>query len=177
MEIEEEVLDAQPEVPAVTITEEEIAELKKRADVSSQNFERAKKAENELKALKEAQLANDGFVPEDTHYTELKEQLNRIEEREALNNLKGQYPVLEDKLTEFNEFRQNYPGVNLESVTKVFLAEKDLLGEQPKRKGLEKAKGGQRTPPSTENSSDDVKRLRENNYREYVKQIREGKIV
>lgn len=34
------------------LTPEEIAELKRKADASSQNFERAKKAEDELKALK-----------------------------------------------------------------------------------------------------------------------------
>lgn len=56
---------AQPEVPAVEpktedgnapqVSLEELAELKRKAEVSSQNFERAKKAEADKKAL-EAQL-------------------------------------------------------------------------------------------------------------------------
>lgn len=50
------------------LTTEQIAELKQKADVSSQNFERAKKAEAELKALKgekDAPLQNPQFLPKD----------------------------------------------------------------------------------------------------------------
>lgn len=44
------------------VSPEEIADLRKKADASSKNFERAKKAEEELKALKEA--AKEGVAKE-----------------------------------------------------------------------------------------------------------------
>lgn len=181
-----EVLDTQEEeleveTPNVeTLSAEEIADLKKRADVSSQNYERAKKAEQRLKELEEAQLGTDSFVSDDDtarQLRELNDKFNRIEERAQLDSLYKQYPAIQDKLSEFDEFRREYVGIGLDKVAKIFLVEKDLLEESPKRKGLEKASGGRRTPPPSASTNDDVKRLRENNYREYVKQIRSGKIV
>ena len=167
-------------------TSEDIAELRRRADVSSQNFERAKKAEEARKALEEeneilrAQLETESFTGDDVVQRQLKEiasKLERLEEEKQLEGLYSQYPALKDKQSEFNSFRLDYPGVGLQAVAKLFLAENDLIGESPKRKGLEKAGGGQRVPPSTgKQNADDVKRLRETNYKEYVKQLKAGKI-
>lgn len=57
------------ETPTTTgdeLTPEQIADLKKRADVSSQNFERAKKAEEELKKLKSKKIekSSDSSLPQ-----------------------------------------------------------------------------------------------------------------
>jgi hypothetical protein len=87
------------------------------------------------------------------------------------------YPILRDKLSEFEQYKQEYQGVKLESVAKLFLSENDLLGDSPKRKGLEKAGGGQRVAPSEGKfTAEDAKRLRETNYKEYLKQVRSGKL-
>ena len=57
----QEPINPTAEVPAstpetVTLTKAEVEELKHKADVSSQNFERLKKAEADLKSLRESQL-------------------------------------------------------------------------------------------------------------------------
>ena len=59
---------------------------------------------------------------------------------------------------------------------KAYLAAHDRLGKTQKRKGLEKAGGGQRTPPCEKMTAYDAKRLRENNFNEYRKQLMAGKI-
>ena len=185
-ETEEQVTQNEPveEAPqAEALTLEEIAELKKRASQSSQNYERAKKAEEEKKALEqrlsEAQLAQDSFMTEDEVSKKLREldsKFSRIEEKTRLDATLQKYPSIADKLDEFNEYRAEYPADKMEMAAKLFLAEKDLLDETPKRKGLEKAIGGRRVTPPATTSNDDVKRLRENNYREYLKQLRSGKL-
>lgn len=181
-ENEEQITHNESEVAAPNveaISGEEIAELKKRADVSSQNYERAKKAEQRLKELEEAQLTDDSFISEDDtakQLRELTEKFNRIEEKNQLDAVYTQYPAIKDKMSEFNEFRHEYTGIALEKVAKIFLVEKDLFEDSPKRKGLEKATGGRRVAPPQASTTEDVKRLRENNFREYMKQVRSGNI-
>lgn len=189
MNIETELLDTQTEdqegeaPEAEALTPEEIADLKKRADVSSQNYERLKRAEAEKAELKrqleEAQLGQDSFITEDDTAKRLREldaKLARIEEKTQLDSIYSQYPSIKDKSAEFDEFRQEYHGVALDKVAKLFAVEKDMLDESPARKGLEKARGGKRTPPTQGNTSEDIARLRTTNYREYIKQIKAGKI-
>jgi hypothetical protein len=184
-----EVLDTQPEAqeeetPEVeALSPEEIAELRKRADVSSQNYERAKKAEAEKKELQrqleEAQLNSDSFTTDDDTAREvkaLKEKFAQLEEKALLDSVVQKYPAIADKRAEFDEYRMEYPTSKLEVVAKLFLAERDISEETPKRKGLEKAGGGKRTPPTQGHTVDDITRLRTENYREYVKQLRQGKI-
>ncbi len=184
----EEVATHEEEQPEEPLTAEQIAELKSKADVSSQNFERAKKAEADKKALAdkitllEQQLASsniDEFADPNeavlTQLADLNAKFSALEEEKQLNSVLGKYPVLADKRTEFDTFRMEYPSTKLESVAKLFLSENDLLAETPKRKGLERAGGGQRTAPATgKMTSEDVKRLRENNYPEYMKRLKDG---
>lgn len=168
---------------AEEISQEELADLKKRAEVSSQNFERAKKAEQEKKELQrqleEAQLGQDSFASDDETAKKLKDledRFIRIEEQRQLDAVYTQFPAIKDNTTEFNEFREQYAGIEVGKVAKLFLVEKDLIEDVPKRKGLEKAGGGQRSTPKQTPNVEDVKRLRENNFREYMKQNRAGKI-
>jgi hypothetical protein len=188
MENEEiEVLDTQEdqegEAPeAEALTPAEIAELKRKADVSSQNYERAKKAEADKKRLEaeleEARLGSDSFVTDDdTSRTlrDLTEKMNRLEERAQLDTVYTQYPQLKDKASEFNEFRAEYQGVSMDKVAKLFMSEHEL-GETPKRKGLERAGGGTRKVPVQGLATDDLTRLRTTNHREYVKLIKSGKL-
>lgn len=64
-ETTEEVVEETTEETSEELTPEQIADLKKKADVSSQNFERAKKAEEALKALKENGNQENAFSPKD----------------------------------------------------------------------------------------------------------------
>lgn len=170
-----------------TLTAEQIADLKAKASVSSQNFERAKLAETEKKTLAakietlEAQLASsvDEFTDPNekvlTQLADLNAKFSQLEEEKQMATILQKYPALKDKSVEFDTYRLEYPASKLETVAKLFLAENDLLTEAPKRKGLEKAGGGQRvTPPTGKMTADDAKRLRENNYSEYMKRVRAG---
>lgn len=173
---------------AEALTPEEIAEMKKRAEVSSQNFERAKKAEAEKKVLQEQVQALEAQLSDSTGYTDpdsavlkkiadIEAKFNRIEEEKKLLEVLTKYPALGDKQSEFEEYRKEFPTSKLDVAAKAFLVEHDLLGETPKRKGLEPARGGKRTAPeSGKMSADDVKRLRDTNYKEYMKLVRAGKI-
>lgn len=181
--------DQEEEAPEAELTKEEIADLKKKAEVSSQNFERLKKAEAdkkillEEKAQLEAQLASSTNDFEDpnasvlTQLATLNQKFNQLEEDKQMDALLVQYPALKDKRSEFDAYRAEYPATKLEPIAKLFLAENELLTETPKRRGLEKAGGGQRTVnPSGKMSAEDVKRLRETNWKKYTQMLREGKI-
>ena len=99
-----------------------------------------------------------------------------IEEKSVLENITSQYPILKDKMQEFDEFREDYRGISLDKVAKLYLAEKDLLKSKDKRQGLEKKGGGGHTAPSGKMSTEDAKRLRETNFKEYRKLLMAGKI-
>ena len=163
------------EVPEVIDPEDDILAKNR------QLYERAKKAEAKAKEL-EDQLSNtvsDPYADEDdlkAKVNELSQKLSKMEENSQLEALYTQHPVLKEKLAEFDEYRQANPGMSMQTSAKAYLAEHDLLGQEPKRKGLEKAGGGQRTPPTGKMSVEDAKRLRENNYGEYKKQLMAGKI-
>lgn len=171
-----EIVEEEAEVVEEVINPEDDILAKNR-----QLYERAKKAEAKAKELEE-QLTNtvqDPYAEEDelkTKVQTLEQKLKEIEEKNQFDALYTQYPILQEKLTEFDEYRQANQGMSLQTSAKAFLAEHDLLGQTPKRKGLEKAGGGQRTPPTGKLSVEDTKRLRENNYGEYKKQLMAGKI-
>lgn len=166
------------------IVEEETPEaIDPEEDIVAKNhqlYERAKKAEAKAKELEERlqSTESDSYGDDDLHQTvkDLSQKLAKIEERNQFESLYSQYPVLKDKITEFNEYRDQNPGMSLETGAKAFLAEHDLLGQTVKRKGLEKAGGGQRTPPTGKTTAEDAKRLRETNYNEYKNQLMAGKI-
>lgn len=172
------------------LTEEQISDLKHRAEVSSQNYEIRKKIEKENEALKEkleqleTQLdSSDPDILEERRLVKeiesLKETVANLKAKNELSEVEavyGKYPVLREKLQEFDEFKENNRGMSLEVAAKAFLIENDLL-ETPKKKGLEPARGGVKTAPSSSKMSvEDVRRLRETNYREYKRLNDEGKI-
>lgn len=184
--METEVEEVVPQEEAQPLSAEEIAELKRKAEVSSQNFERAKKAETSEKLLTariqelESQLSTNDYIdPNDVIQNQLAEfnaKLAKLEEDRALAEIFTKYPALKDKQSEFDTYRQSYPaGSNLEPIAKLFMAENDML-ETPKRKGLEKAGGGQRVVPTAGMTQEDIQRLRTSNWKEYTKLVREGKI-
>lgn len=158
------------------LTPEEIADLKKRADVSSQNFERAKKAEEELKKYK-AQLEGDDTSDVDEGEVEqLKTKLSEIEGKLSQKEVLETYPVLKEVWSEFEEYTKNEEnqGMKLQTAAKAFIAEKEL--NTPKRKGLEKATGGDKTPKSSGMTSEQLENLRKTDGRKYREMLKKGLI-
>lgn len=100
----------------------------------------------------------------------------QMTERDTLASLQAKHPALADKLSEFNEFRANpeNAGMKLETAAKAFLVEKDLLTEPKPRKGLEKDSGGTRSQPKTGRTEEDIADLRQNNFRQYMREIKKG---
>ena len=179
-----------PEAPKVETPAPVIVDAN--SDLTEKNkqlFERAKKAETAEKELKERvkelenqQVPSDSFVYGNEDKTaqevsDLTRRLDEIEDKQELDALYAKFPVIKDKLEEFNTFRQDYPRHKLENIAKLFLAENDLLEAPPAREGLEKPTSGARVAPTSKKMSvDDVRRLRETNYEEYRKMVKEGRI-
>ena len=184
MENNIEVLDPQnnqengevlPPAPEVTISQTELDDLKHKAEVSSQNFERAKKAETALKE-KELPEVNLNLEYEDESVKKLASELSEIKEKLAKSEVLEKYPQIKEVWEEFENFRndEENKGMNINTAAKAFLVEKELL--KPTRIGLEKPTGGQRVPISTGMSSEDVKKLRETNYRKYLDMLSKDQI-
>lgn len=161
----------------ITLSKKEIDDLKHRAEVSSQNFERAKKAEDKASDLEQRLQqyeAPAGVEPEElgqvkSDVAELRKKLDRSEVIES-------YPVLKEHWSALEEFRtlDENKGMNLRTAAKAFLVEKGLL-EAP-RPGLERPTGGPRTPVSTKMIPEEVKQLRENDPRKYREMLLSDKL-
>ncbi len=107
----------------------------------------------------------------------LRETVASLGEDNKLQAIFLKYPLLKEKVDEFNEYRKQYSGVALENVAKLYLSEIGLLETTPKRKGLEKSTGGDRTPISSgKMTSEEVKKLRETNYRKYQEMLKKDQI-
>lgn len=170
-------------VKKVELTQEEYDDLKHKADVSSQNFERLKKAEtalgeaeSRLQAIEESDPNNssaEGVVLK-AQIAGLKTQMSEISGELAKKDIVISHPVLKDKWEEFEIFRTDpeNSGMNLKTAAKSFLVENGLL-DIP-RKGLEKPTGGARIPVSSKMSSEEVKTLRETNFKKYTEMLEKG---
>ena len=189
METETEALDPQKKqesevsVKKVEVTEEELADLRHKAEVSSQNFERAKKAETKLAELeisKNEETSPEVFSDEGkVLQKQIEESSRKIEELTRENAKKDvlmAHPILREKWEEFEKFRSDpeNKGMNLKTAAKAFLTESGLL-DAP-RKGLEKPTGGARTQPSPGMSIEEIKDLRENNWPKYLEMVKKGQI-
>lgn len=109
--------------------------------------------------------------------TEVRSKVSNIERGAEKEKVFGMYPQIKEKEAEFNEYRDKLEnlGMPLATAAKAFLAENDLLPSP--RKGLEKTTGGDKqTPPPTGMTASEVKDLRSNNYKEYVRLIAEDKL-
>ena len=183
-EVQEKPVEETPE--EVTISKEELEDLKKRADVSSQNFERLKKTEAEKEAL-ETQL-QDNQPLSDTEYSdegrELKKEIDALKGKISTQELSlkedklyVQYPALKEHAEDFKVYTEDpeNQGMPLTTMAKAYLIENDLLKKEPRRKGLEKPTGGKVTKSTSGKlSGDDAKRLRETNPRKYMAMIEAG---
>uniref|UniRef100_A0A6H1ZYP9 Uncharacterized protein n=1 Tax=viral metagenome TaxID=1070528 RepID=A0A6H1ZYP9_9ZZZZ len=142
--------------------------------------EKRKKLEEELEILQsstpsEEEVYTDEGKALEKKISALAEKVNSTKEERELEKVYSQYPILKEKAEEFNEFRQaDYPKAKLESVAKLYLAENGLL--EPARKGLEKPTGGPRIPLTSGMTADDVKTLRETNFKKYQDMLLKGQI-
>lgn len=141
--------------------------------------ERAKRKELEDKLNNQTTTPEEIYSDEGralkNHITSLEAKIEAIEEEKNLERLYSQYPLLREKADEFNEYRvANHPRAKLESVVKLFLVENGLL--EPVRRGLESPTGGPRTPSSDKMTQEDIKHLRETDYRKYTDMLKKGLI-
>lgn len=144
--------------------------------------ERAKRKELEDRiALLESSASPDVFSDEgkalQRKIEEQDEKLKTILQENAKKDVLISHPVIGEKWEEFESFRADpdNKGMNMRTAAKAFLIENGLL--EPTRKGLEKTTGGTRTPPSTKMSAEDIKTLRETNFRKYQDLLEKGQIV
>lgn len=162
----------------VSVPKEELDDLRHRAEVSSQNFERLKK-EQERSAELEASIAELQAQPvlsgqNDEAISKLSTELADIKAKQARSEVLEAHPQLKEVWDDFEKFRadEDNKGMNLKTAAKAFLVEKGLL-DKP-RQGLERPTGGDRTPVSSGMSVEDVKKLRENDYKKYRELVKKG---
>lgn len=166
-----------PHVEKVELTKEELDDLKHRAEVSSQNFERAKKAEERAKELEA--LLTENTVPPDPDTERVVHLETKVDELSAelqKSKVLEVYPALKDKWEDLESFRElpENKGMNLRTAAKAFLAEKGLL--EPARPGLEKPTGGSHVPVKTGMKAEEVTQLRTSNYKKYKEMLAKGQI-
>ncbi len=137
-----------------------------------------KRLEDELQALKSASVTNDVVSDEgkalQTQIVNLEGKLRSLEDEKTLSELQSKFPALKDKLSEFNEFKKDYPNGKEEQVAKIFLAENGLLETPTVRKGLENKSGGGRTPQKEGLTLEEISELRVKNFPQYRKMLKDG---
>lgn len=141
--------------------------------------EARRKAEEELELLKSSS-SSDVFSDEgkvlQRKIDEQDEKIKTILQDNAKKDVLMAHPVLKEKWEEFESFRADpeNKGMNLKTAARAFLIDNGLL--EPQRKGLEKQTGGQRVPVTPEMSVEDIKILRETNFRKYQLMLERGEI-
>lgn len=126
-------------------------------------------------ALSGGEYSEEGKALKD-EIASLRTELSGVKGELAKKDLLVAYPVLKDMWNELEEFRSqpDNKGMNLRTAAKAFLTENGLL--EPTRKGLEKSTGGDRTPPSSGMTAEDVATLRKTNFKEYQRRLLRGEI-
>lgn len=183
--VSSEAVQTQTQLPAApVVTAIPVATPSKGSQTPSENLYAALAEERRLRKEAEDKLNNlNTTVPTEDVYSDegrllqgkissLEAKLAALEEEKELERVLAEQPLLKDKLSEFNEFRQEYPRHKLANVAKLFLAEKDLLA--PRRTGLENPTGGPRGPVDTKPSYEELEDLRKNNFGKYRELIKKG---
>ena len=171
--------DTPPEgVETIVIPKKDYEDLQHRAGVSSQNFERLKKAETEIRDL-HAKMTDLAALPDpsgenDEEIGKLRTQIADITAKQVKAEVLEQYPQLKEVWEDFESFRadESNKGMAFKTAAKAFLTEKGLL--DPQRPGLERATGGDRTPTPSGMSTEEVKKLRETDYKKYRELVTKG---
>lgn len=165
-----------PNGDTVSILKKELDDLTHKAEVSSQNFERVKKLEARIQELEDGLDPLSPPVYVEDEGGKIKEELGEIKAKLAKAEVIEAHPELKEVWSEFEQFRgdESNKGMNLRTAAKAFLIEKGLL--DPRRKGLEKPTGGTRTPPSSGMTTEDIKRLRETDFKKYREMLKRGQL-
>lgn len=141
---------------------------------------RAKEAEAALAHKEVAVQAEDIYSDEGkvlkNQIGQLESKLDSIQRERELDGIYAAYPVLKDKASEFEEFQKDYPRHKLVNTAKIFLAERDLLGQSQPRMGLERPTAGPKDTQPSGMSVEDVSNLRSTNYRKYLELLQTGKL-
>jgi len=168
-----------PNAETKIVSQKEYDDLTKRATVSSQNFERVKKLEAE-KAELESQLdLKDNVVLseiDDETITKLRSDISSIQGELDRTKVIEKYPVLKEIWSEVEKFRKDPEnrGMSIQTAAKAFIIENNL-SDTP-RLGLEKTTGGSKVPVSTGMTSEEVAKLRTNDYEKYRLMLKNGQI-
>jgi hypothetical protein len=104
------------------------------------------------------------------------EKLNTLLQESAKKDVQNAHPALKENWEDFESFRADpeNKGMNLKTAAKAYMIEKGLL-DKP-RVGLETTTGGTRQPITQGMTVEDVKKLREGNYKKYVEMLQKGQI-
>lgn len=165
------------EVPETTeeVTEVELPGAKTESVLLLESLQEERRKRKELEAELEATKSTGTYTDADEvnrQVAEIKARLDATIEASHLAELQAKYPALKDKVTEFNEYRDDpeNTGMNLGAAAKAFLAERDLL-VTPARKGLETGTTA-RQPVKTGRTEQEIAELRTTNYRQYMKELK-----
>jgi len=148
--------------------------------------EKRRLAEEKIKLLEEENTNSTSVLSEvseeekalESELSSIKSEVSALKEENTKKDLQLQYPVLKEKMAEFEEFRKSADnaGMSMQTAAKAYLAENGLLNAP--RKGLEKSTGGEKpAAPLGKMTAQDVKTLREGNYDKYRQMLKEGKII
>ena len=182
----EPIVVGEPQNPSpeiVTLTKEEHEDLKHRADVSSQNFERAKKAEEaraaaeeRVRSLEEALIDAKNNPSDPGKIADLERSIEDIKASQAKQEVLERYPILKDHWQELDEYRKlpENRGMNLNTAAKAFLHDKGLL--EPKRAGLESPTGGEHVPGDGKMTAEQIADLRMNHPEKYRDMLNKDQI-
>lgn len=108
---------------------------------------------------------------------EAKARISELTQQGAVKDLYLEFPVLKEKSADFEKYLVDpeNAGMSLKTSARAFLVENGLAGAR--RPGLEKPTGGDRLPPpSTAMTVDEIRILRETNFKKYVELLNKGLI-
>lgn len=142
--------------------------------------QKRKELEDRITLLENSSVSPDVFSDEGKalqgEINTLKSELSDVRGELSKKDVLIAHPILKEKWEEFETFRTDpeNKGMNLKTAAKAFLVEQGLF--EPKRLGLEKPTGGQRTPVATGLSMEEIKILRETNFKKYSELLEKGLI-
>lgn len=170
----------EPEV--IQVPKKDFEDLKHRAEVSGQNFERLEKErektaelEREIAALKENPVPSNMDAD---RLGSLESDLREMKAKETRREVNEAFPQLKDVKEEFETYLQNpeNKGMHIKTAAKAFLTEKGLLDGGAPRKGLERGTGGDHQPIPQGMSVEDAEKLRKTDYKRYRELIKKGQL-
>lgn len=102
--------------------------------------------------------------------------IDALTHENLLKDVFMEHPILKEKKDDFEKYRSDpeNAGMSLKVAAKAFMVENGLL--DAKRKGLEKTTGGDRTPPSTGMTVEEITTLRTTNFKKYQELLEKGLI-